>query len=202
MDARRGSRWLGSFAVTSVALACAGVLAVACSSSSSCPTPGGPASGAPDTHCVDPDSGAPTATPTSQASCHPDAGADAAPTDYGPPLYGTTGNDDDCKYHVTWSATPMCENEGVVFTFTATNAVDGTPVTGASAEAELFLTPTHPAPTPFVTSTEGPPGTYTTQSARFDKAGQWTVRLHLFESCSDLLGDSPHGHVSFYVDVP
>ena len=202
MDARWGSRGLGSFAAAFAALASGGVVAVACSSSSSCPTPGGPASGAPDTHCVDPDSGVSTATPTSQASCHPDAGADAAPTSYGPPLNGTTGDDDDCKYHVTWSATPICENEGVVFTFTATSAVDGTPVTGASVDAEIFLTPTHPAPTPFVTSTEGPPGTYTTQPARFDEPGQWTVRFHLFEACSDLLGDSPHGHVAFYLEVP
>jgi hypothetical protein len=196
------SRSLHPFVFALAALVPAGVVSLACSNSSSCPTPGGAASGAPDTHCVDPDSGVAIVSPTSQASCHPDGGADAAPSDYGPPVYGTAADDDDCKYHVTWSATPVCENEGVVFTVTATNAVDGTPVTGANAEAEIFLTPTHPAPTPFVTSTEGPAGTYTTQPARFDKAGRWTVRFHFFEECSDLLGDSPHGHVAFYVDVP
>jgi len=181
----------------------AAAISVACSNGT-CTTPGGPVSGSPDTHCVDPDGGTAIVNPTSQASCHPDggAGADAAPSDYGPALYGVEGDDDDCKYHVKWSATTVCENQGVVFTFTATNKVDGTPVTGAGVETELFLNPTHPAPTPFVTSTEGPPGTYTTQPGRFDAPGQWTVRFHLFEQCSDLLGDSPHGHVSFLVDVP
>ena len=197
----RSFRFVGFFFATS---AVAGVISIACSNGSSCPTPGGPAPGSPDTHCVDPDAGTPIANPTSQSSCHPDAGAgaDAGPVDYGPAQYGVEGDDDDCKYHVTWSATAICENQGVVFTLKATNTVDGTAVTGANVEAELFLSPTHPAPTPFVTSTEGPPGTYTTQAAKFDAPGQWTVRFHFFEECSDLLDDSPHGHVSFLVDVP
>ncbi len=195
----RSMKFLGFVLVSS---ATAGIVSAACSNAASCPNPGGPASGSPDTHCTDPDSGAIVQT-TSQASCHPDAGGiDAGPTTYGAPLFNSEGDDDDCKYHVQWSATQICENAGVVFTVKATNKTDGTPLMGAQTQAELFLGPTHPAPTPFVTSTEGPPGTYVTQPAKFDAPGQWTVRFHFFEQCSDLLNDSPHGHAAFFVNVP
>ncbi len=198
----RPSRFALGLLVVSLA---AGAISVACSNgSASCPTPGGAASGTPDNHCTDPDSGVVTVTTTSQAACHPDGGAtaDGGVTGYGAPEYGFTGDDDDCKYHVSWNATTICENQGVVFTITATNKVDGTPLTGADTQVEGFLSPTHPAPTPFVGSTEGPPGTYTSQPMKFDQPGRWTVRMHFFEQCSDLLTSSPHGHVAFFLDVP
>jgi len=196
----RSMKFLGFVFLSS---ASAGAISVACSNNSaSCPNPGGAASGSPDTHCTDPDSGVAIVSPTSQGSCHPDGGAEAAAADYGDTLYNSEGDDDDCKYHIQWSATQICENAGVVFTMKVTNKTDGTPLTGANTEAEIFLNPTHPAPTPFLTSTEGPPGTYVTQPARFDAPGQWTVRFHFFEECSDLLDDSPHGHAAFYVNVP
>lgn len=199
------SRSLRVFLVIAFVSLIGSAISVACSNSpASCATPGGAASGSPDTHCTD-DSGVVTSTATSQASCHPDGGAvgDAGvPLGYGPPEYGAVGDDDDCKYHVSWTASTVCENQGVVFTITATNKVDGTPLTGAGTQVEGFLSPTHPAPTPFVTSTEGSPGTYVTQPMKFDQPGRWSIRMHLFEQCSDLLPDSPHGHVAFYVDVP
>ena len=36
----------------------------------------------------------------------------------------------------------------------------------------------------------------------FDAAGQWTIRFHIYEECSELLETSPHGHVAFYIAVP
>ncbi len=36
---------------------------------------------------------------------------------------------------------------------------------------------------------------------RFDRAGYWTVRFHVFDACVD--GPlSPHSHVAFYVNAP
>src|SRR5581483_4333661 len=95
--------------------ACA--LASACSSGSSvsCPSPGGLVAGAKDSHCA-------KAQPTSPVSCHPqedggtsDGGmepADGGAMDnsYGPTLYNAEGDDDDCKYHVKWTASTICRN--------------------------------------------------------------------------------------------
>jgi len=50
-------------------------------------------------------------------------------------------------------------------------------------------------------TTEAPTGTYTISPIRFPKAGRWVITYHLFEDCMDL-EDSPHGHASFYIDVP
>ncbi len=35
-------------------------------------------------------------------------------------MYGTEGDDDDCKYHVTYTASPICENNGTYFVVKAT----------------------------------------------------------------------------------
>jgi hypothetical protein len=179
---------------------------VSCSNSGSCPKPGGPVTGTADTHCID-DAGAQVVQTTSQSSCHPaiDAGsADAGSSsgDYGPTLDNASGDEDNCKYHMSWTSGSVCENSGVVLTVVATNKGDGSPLTGGGMEAEVFLNPTHPSPTPFVTAVEGPPGTYVTQPAKFDAPGQWTVRFHFYETCSDTLPDSPHGHAAFFVNVP
>ena len=60
-------------------------------------------------------------------------------------MYGSAGNDDDCKYHVTWTATPIYENYDVYFTVVATFLTDNTPVMGANIYAEVFLNDTHAA---------------------------------------------------------
>lgn len=167
-----------------------------------CATPGGPVSGAPDQHCVAPDGGA-IVQPVNETACHPDAGPDGgATTEYGPTLDGNSADDDDCKYHVSWTSTAVCEKSGVVFTLVATNKTDGSPLVGGKMSAETFLSLTHPSPTPIVTATEGPPGTYVTQPITFDAPGQWTVRFHFREDCEDLTEDSPHGHAAFFVEVP
>jgi hypothetical protein len=196
----------------------------------SCASPGEPTPGAADTHCV-----GMAPQPTNGASCavvdagampetdagtpSPDAGATPAPgpcdengTDgaYGSTMYGSEGDDDDCKYHVSYTASPICENNGTYFVVTATYLA-GTmgPVTGASTFAELCLNDTHPGPN--VDSrppagnqqvVEGPPGTYTIGPVQFDAAGDWTVRFHFNEFCCDALPDSPHGHAAFHVTVP
>ncbi len=177
-------------------------LSWSCNSGPSCPTPGGAVSAAPDNHCAG-DAGAAIVQTTTQASCHPvDAAAPDGAGAYGPTLDNASADDDDCKYHISWTSSPVCQNDGIVFTVVATSKSDGTPLTGANMDVEVFLDLTHPSPTPFVDSAEGPPGTYVTQPAKFDKSGKWTVRFHFFEECSDDLEDSPHGHAAFFVNVP
>jgi hypothetical protein len=194
-------------------------LVAACSSSSnnndagaSCSTSGGPVSGAADTHCAAVDGGAPIVQPVSASSCFVDAAAptDAAADDggtpdnpYGPTLIGAEGDDDDCKYHVKWTASPICTGADVTFTVSVTVKATGKPMTGAPVNPEVFLSETHPAPSSHPTSNETQTaGTYTVGPVRFDKSGNWTVRFHFNEQCSDLSPDSPHGHAAFFVSVP
>ncbi len=197
-----GSREIIGFGLLVTATAGA-VVIVACSNTGgSCAAPGGAVSGAPDNHCVS-DAGTTIVQSTNQASCNappPDGGA--GPGDYGPTLDNASGDEDNCKYHVSWTSTPVCEKNGVVFTVVATNKGDGSPLTGSAMEGEVFLNVTHPSPTPFVHSKESPPGTYVTDPVNFDAPGTWTVRFHFFENCSDTLDDSPHGHAAFFVNVP
>jgi hypothetical protein len=196
-----------SMAFVAAAIAFAPVIA-GCSTrdAASCASPGGPVPGPVDSHCSV--GGVEVVQATNPASCMPDAGtagdasADSGAPVYGAPVYNTESDDDDCKYHVVWSTTPVCENENTTFTVTATNKTDGSPVTGANVLADVFLTDVHIAPNSGRTTLENPPGTYTIGPIRFDAPGQWTVRFHFFEECSDAPPDSPHGHAAFYVNVP
>jgi hypothetical protein len=143
-------------------------------------TPGGPVAGAADTHC--------------------------APTrddDFGATLYGTEGDDDDCKYHVTWSATEIYLGENVTLTLTVTRKSDGSPVDeSAEPYAELELGDSHPGPGTGQTQKMKAPGVFQIGPVRFDKGGRWLVRFHLYEKNEEDDPVSPHGHVAFYVDVP
>ena len=116
-------------------------------------------------------------------------------------MYDTSGRDDDCKYTVSYTVDPICENDGATFIVTAKYATDGTPVVGAKTRLEAFLSDTHPAPNSGAVTTETTPGTYTIGPVKFDAAGKWTVRYHFFEDCADA-DDSPHGHAAFYINVP
>jgi hypothetical protein len=128
---------------------------------------------------------------------------------YGGTMVGTEGDDDDCKYHVSYTVSPLCENSGTYFVVTASYLTrNGAPLTGASPFAELCLNNTHPGPN--IDSSppegqqqvvEGPPGTYTIGPVQFDAPGKWTVRFHFNEFCCDADG-SPHGHAAFFVNVP
>jgi hypothetical protein len=190
----RNIHLVGSLVAIGVGL----VVAAACSNDAGGPT-GGPVSGAADTHCSLPDGGV-TAQVVDLATCH--ASVDAGQPDYGPTLYNAEANDDDCKYHVKFTATPIRQNENVTFTVTATTLADGQPAAGANIDAEVFLNDTHPAPNSGQATTEKAGGVYDVGPIKFDAAGQWTVRFHLHEDCQDSTEDSPHGHVAFYIAVP
>jgi hypothetical protein len=141
------------------------------------------------------------AQPVNAASCQTTA-ADAGPADYGPTLYNAEADDDDCKYHLKFSNTPVYENTDVNFTVVATQKAGGATAAGAKIVAEVYLDSIHPAPNSNQKTVESPPGTFAVGPVRFDKRGQWTVRFHLHEECADVAKDSPHGHVAFYIDVP
>jgi hypothetical protein len=116
--------------------------------------------------------------------------------------YGTAADDDDCKYHVTWTASSVTLNGDVTFTAAVTKKADGSAAAGAATNIEAFLNDIHPAPNSNQTTKETTAGTYAIGPVRFDASGRWTVKFHIYETCSDILEDSPHGHVAFYVDVP
>jgi hypothetical protein len=193
-----------------------------------CSSPGGPvavdATHPADSHCT-----ADRKQATDQASCNVQgdggggddaAGDDAAavpldggptgdcdPASFGPSMYGTKGSDDDCKYDVQWSSTPICEGgNGVYFTVSATKRVDGTPLTGAMPYIESVQACSHPSPNPpppaMTASEETSPGTYKIGPIVFDRPGGWVVRFHFYGNCADFLDTSPHGHAAFFVNVP
>ncbi len=167
---------------------------------------GGAVLGAPDNHCfiaADGGAGGPlTARATSAASCLADAGTPddgGSTSDFGATMNGAGGNDDDCKYQVAWWSSPVMRNEDVTFHLTAVRTADGSLATGAKPYAEIFIG-NNPATGPI--AKEDSPGVYTIGPVRFDRAGRWTVRFHLYGDCADTLPDSPHGHAAFFVDVP
>ena len=192
-----------------------------------CASPGGPAPGPQDAHCTA--GGMDTKQPTDLASCHPDVAApaddggsagddgggpgdggptgDCEPSSFGPSMYGYQGSDDDCKYDVKWSSTPVCEGgNGVYFTVSATKRVDNSPLTGANPYIESVQACVHPSPNPpapaMTMTEETTPGTYKIGPIVFDKPGVWIVRFHFYGSCDDGLPTSPHGHAAFFVNVP
>jgi hypothetical protein len=168
---------------------------------------GGPVSGMNDaSHCKS-DAGA--AITQATGTCQKDSNSAAPPppgsdggSDYGATLYGTEGDDDDCKYHVSYTVSPICENKGVTFHVTVTNTVDGKPTTGAYPYLEYTLADL-PSASPISQSyKETSPGVYDVGPIVFDRPGKWTARFHFFEDCSDAPDDSPHGHIAFYIQVP
>lgn len=203
-----------------------------CSSSSdSSPTGavGGPVSGAVDAHCA-----ARPVVEVDPAACHADspeegqAGAsgrddDAAgaagkkceqthDAEYGDTLPNDQGDDDDCKYHVSWTSTPIRRSEDVTLTVTAKDLATDAPLEPLSGDHKLPLSrlevyqpcePTRlgPAQNAQAAFQETTPGVYKAGPLRFDQAGTWVVRFHFYEQCND--GEaSPHGHVAFFIDVP
>jgi hypothetical protein len=130
-------------------------------------------------------------------------------------MFNAEGDDDDCKYHVAFSATPAVKVNGTMtFRMTLTKKADGAPATGAidaqgngvTIEAYLADNNFHVLPntTPAMSAVETPAGSgvYTIMPVKFDASGRWVVRFHFFETCSDELPDSPHGHAAFFFDVP
>src|SRR5262245_35924107 len=111
-----------------LALPLAALTDIGCSSDTGQNGPtGGPVTGALDTHCKDGDGGV---TAVVIGECMTGADVDAAapepedggaPTsDYGDTLFNAEGDDDDCKYHVKWTATAIRANSSVNFDVTLT----------------------------------------------------------------------------------
>jgi hypothetical protein len=151
----------------------------------------------------------------SQASCHVAADAGVAADDGGadgggdtetlPIHYGDEADDDDCKYHVSFTTTGVKVNQNATFKVTATKlAENNAPATGADVIIEAYLAGNalHPIPNGVQPAVENPAGTYTVAPVKFDASGMWVMRFHLYESCDDILPDSPHGHATFYINVP
>jgi hypothetical protein len=121
---------------------------------------------------------------------------------FGATMYNSHGEDDDCKYDLTWTSTPICEGQPVYFTVTVKYRSDMTPVTRANARPDVVLQCTHLSPSmPADPSPEVMPGVYKVGPIVFDKAGKWVFRFHFYEDCEDQPA-SPHGHAAFYVEVP
>ena len=168
---------------------------------------------ATDNHC----SGV-TPILVSQTSCHvlPDAappgGEDGgASNDGGEPTpeihYNAESDDDDCKYHVKFTATPVAVNQKVTFNVTVTRlAENNAAATNADVVIESYVADNdlHVIPNSGQKATETPAnsGTYVVGPIRFDQSGRWVVRFHFYQACDDIFEDSPHGHVGFYYDVP
>ena len=213
-SSRRGAAIIASLGAIAAAAACSssgnGPSNLAKLTVAKCVAAGKAPPGPADSHCH----GRP-AQATSEAACHPDATASDRGCPYGVTVYGEETDDDDCKYHVTWSSSPICEGSatsGVTFTVVATILGSGAALAGAGTVAEVFTTSspndagcddqsTHPGPNTGVVLAEGPPGTYVGPIV-FDQSGQWTVRFHFHEECADVLPDSPHGHAAFHLTVP
>jgi hypothetical protein len=169
---------VGPLALVALAAACGGT--------------GNIVAGDPDTHCGE------TVQTIDPTLCD---GADAGEDVFGATLFNSDGQDDDCKYHLSFTHSTIERDEDVSFTVSAW-ALDGSAsVTGAKVRADAFMDDGHAAPDTGATTVENPPGTYTVGPIQFDKKGRWTVRFHLFEDCA-VGAASPHGHAAFYVDVP
>lgn len=177
----------------------------------SCTDGGGPVPGEEDAHCTDAD-GTPIIQETLAAACMDSSPSDVAEGAGGAApqaeeeveltLFNAEGDDDDCKYHVGFSASCVERNRDVTLTFHANNRSDDAAVEGAAVTTEIYLSDTHLAPNTKPKTVVVEPGVYKIGPVRFDKPGRWTVRFHLFEECLDAREDSPHGHIAFYVDVP
>lgn len=202
-----------------------------------CSPEGSAASGPADTHCIvngvpfvqatgacettvpDADLGGDDADAAGDAASGDDGGGDAGnngtcgESSYSATMYGMSGSDDCCKYDVSWTSTPLCENGNVYFTVTARKRAgldggpslgDELPLTGAMVVAEVYYHDCmHPAPNASqTTSTELGNGVYRVGPIVFDEKGLWVVRFHFNPQCTDLVANSPHGHAAFWMNLP
>jgi hypothetical protein len=192
--------------------------------------PGGPVTGALDDHCEGQPVGVADPAACSTPMSPDDEGAGGAgdetaaggtggaedcnaahDTGYGATLYNADGDDDDCKYRVSWTSTPIRLNQDVTFTVSAHSKADNSPLEGlttgenALSQVELYIPCVPGHFPPFSNSnakiSETAPGVYSAGPIRFDMPGRWVVRFHFYESCLDQ-ETSPHGHIAFFVDVP
>jgi len=172
-------------------------------SGGSCASPGAPAAAPIDHHC-EADSG-PIVQATGKCitgeidSGAADGGNEVLPGPWG----GTSAADDDCKYDVSYTFTPICEKTDVTFTVTVKKRTDHSALTGAAPYLEVLDPKGRPGTGEGnEKQTETSSGVYDIGPIHFNEPGKWTVRFHFFETCSDTPEDSPHGHAAFFIDVP
>jgi len=190
-----------------------------------CSSTGGPVDGPADTHCVA-DDGKDIIQPVgmcTDGAAGSDGGGGASGSGSGGHAgehehehdddaeeayeirFGNESADDDCKYDASFSNTCIVVNKQVTFKLSLRNRKTGNPANGGHPDSpEVFLAsnPSHISPSNDIKAPEGPLGVYAIGPIVFDVPGRWVVRFHYFEACSDVPEDSPHGHVSFYIDVP
>jgi hypothetical protein len=190
--------------------------------------PGGPVVGVADSHCegqplgvADPTKcGASGDTAAGGAADDGDTGSTAGAADctlthdaaYGATLFNTEGDDDDCKYHASFTVTPVRLNEDVTFTVSAIDKTSMQPLAPLAdgdlplARVEVYQ-PCDLAHRPPLEdfsaklAATSMPGTFTAGPFKFDEPGRWVVRFHFYEECFDQ-DNSPHGHIAFFIDVP
>jgi hypothetical protein len=188
-------------------LALAPLLAAGCGSSGPSGPVGGAVTGAVDDHCFMNDALTKAKVGMCMVPTASDGGASAdagAPEPPGPPLFNSDGYDDDCKYHVSWTSTPIRKDANVTFTLMLEGLDPPGPVHDATIDVEGLLGDTHVLPNTGTTTSERPAnsGTYEIGPVKFNASGEWTFRFHFFENCSDEFADSPHGHIAFRINVP
>lgn len=98
---------------------------------------GGPVPGPVDNHCYDttqPVDGGLTfmAQDVNQSSCSVAPTTPPTGNPYGPTNYNSGSNDDDCKYVVSWTSTPIAKGIPVTFWFATKYSTTGVPVIGMS----------------------------------------------------------------------
>jgi hypothetical protein len=197
-------------------LAAAAVSTAGCGSSASVNYDsgvGGPVTGPLDNHCQGHEpvvvkmASCQSATPDGgntgrDGGPETDAGTDPEPE--APILFNAEADDDDCKYHVKFMITAAKVDQNATMRVTVTHLADGKPAVGAEVDIESYLADNdvHFIPNNNTLTAETPgKGVYTISPLKFDAAGRWVVRFHLYEDCTDANEDSPHGHLAFYLDV-
>ena len=163
---------------------------------------GGTVTGAMDRHCYD-DGGAMFGM-VDPAQCTVDAGPSTGPQ-FGDTMFNSSGNDDDCKYFVSFviSTGGICKNNGTFFTVTLKDATTMAPIHGATnVRPEVFNTATMaPVSTASSMTTETSNGVYKIGPVTFTASGDYTIRFHFYENCTDT-PTSPHGHAAFFLHIP
>jgi hypothetical protein len=190
-----------------VAFAGALTLASGCSSSDAmpaaeggtCPSGGGPLPGPAIDRCMGTfqEVGACVKGTVDSGAADPDAGVEMPETNV-----GTSSNDDDCKYMVSFTNDCVQKGGGTTFHVTLTSLTQNmAPVPDAEPYIEAFLNENHPAGgIPKTTVVKA--GVYDIGPIVFDAPGKWTVRFHFFGDCSDVPDDAPHAHAAFFINVP
>lgn len=133
---------------------------------------------------------------------------------YGDTLYNEAGDDDDCKYHMSWTSTSIEKDKPFTLTVSASNKATGEPLTTLAAqvagkpalsriEPYMPCEPSHLAPNSDYEApvTQIGPGKFSVGPVVFDRSGRWIIRYHFYEECLNS-NTTPHGHIAFFVNVP